>query len=113
MRVKDQRKAQSGPEHIGSILRRVLKAAGITSIVDRDKVARTFYSCLPKRFEKHVEVVSYRDNVLTVEVDSNTLWYDLSNFHRERLLRDVRRNVPDDIFVRDIRFVVSKKREVE
>lgn len=113
MRTAEQRKAYSGPERVSSILKRVLKAAGIASIADRDRVAKTFYSCLPKRFAKHVEVVCYRNNILTVAVDSSTLCYDLSNFHRERLLKDVRQNVPNEIFVRDIRFVVSDQKEVE
>jgi predicted nucleic acid-binding Zn ribbon protein len=94
---------ERGPEPIGTILERWLRATQVRKRIDPREVFDRWPQIVGPEVAGHTRVVDCKRGVLTVEVDSSGLLHDLSTYRAEDLLESIREQ-EEFQDIREIRF---------
>jgi len=90
-----------GPKPMGDLVRRALDELGIPRSSAKLELLRAAWSkTAGAALAGKTEVVSYRDQVLTIRASNSTLRYEIESFHRERIMEALRRHAPDVVVSR-------------
>lgn len=85
-----------GPKPIGDLVRRTLDELGVPRSSAKLELLRAAW---PKAagpgLAGKTDVVTFRDQVLTIRAANSALRYEIESFHRERILEALRREAPD------------------
>lgn len=89
--MEEDRKAPK-PENLGDILKGVVRKEGLgkKALEGRRLARKTLIETIGDQQAEHVDVVSVKTGVVTVEADSSALFQEIEGFRREELLRAFR-----------------------
>ncbi len=91
----------SEPVHIGEIMREWIARKGIANRGGLEELRRLWEEAVGERIAAHTRVLKLSHGVLHVAVGNAPLLSELAAFHKPRLLKTLREQVPA---IRDIRF---------
>lgn len=91
------------PVPIHKILRQVLLRRGIGSSLQLERVREAVEGALDDRHRGRIRVAALKAGVLTLEVDSSALLYELRGFHQQNLLAKLKID-PSLAFLTSLRF---------
>jgi hypothetical protein len=94
---------------IGEIVDGVLKQARSGTAADeRARLEEAWRKISDQVLLRHTRVGSWNRGVLVLEVKSPPLCSQLASFRSRRLLEDLRRELKEEIQVRELRFVLAE-----
>src|SRR5262249_40945284 len=103
-KIKNQKsKIDHGPELIGEVLSRLFTARGWGRRQERLRLEMAWAKAAGEEIAQHTNVAALRRGVFEVEVDNATLMSELVQFHKRKLLEQVRRQLPS-VTIHDLRF---------
>jgi hypothetical protein len=94
---------QNTNKHIADILPRVLDHIAKIHGVRPDLILMAWPELIGEKFAPMTKAVSFRDGILTVNVNNSTLFSILSQHEKKRLLLDLRKKFPA-VPIRDLLF---------
>ena len=94
------------PEILKPIVKRWLKQSGLNSGWKKYKIFAMWQQLSDKKIIKHTKAKGFKNNVLVVEVDSPIYYFELVNFYKEKLLKELQSLMPG-VYIKNIRFVCS------
>ena len=97
---------RKAPEVLESIVKRWLKQSGLNSGWKKYKIFATWQQLSDQKIIKHTKAKGFKNNVLVVEVDSPIYYFELVNFYKEKLLKELQSLTPE-VYIKNIRFVCS------
>ena len=80
-----------GPEAIGEIISRLFAARGWGRKQERLRLERAWAEAAGPEYAPHTRVAALRRHVLEIEVRGAVLLQELAQFHKRRLLEEVRK----------------------
>jgi len=80
----------SGPERIGEILSKLFTARGWGRRNDQLHLEKAWEQCVAKEVAASTRVMALRRGVLEVEVKGSVLMQELSQFHKRKILAQLR-----------------------
>jgi predicted nucleic acid-binding Zn ribbon protein len=92
-----------GPENISDILARLFTARGWSRQTERTRLETAWAETIDPSMKGETRVVAIRRGVLEIEVKNAVLIQELSQFHKRRLLTDIRKRLPGTAVV-DLKF---------
>jgi predicted nucleic acid-binding Zn ribbon protein len=94
---------RNGPERLSEILSRLFAARGWGRQQDRLRLERAWAQSVGPEFATVTRVVGFRRNVLEVEVKGAVPLQELSQFHKRKVLEELRK-VLSGLVIADLRF---------
>lgn len=94
---------QRGPENLGEILSRLFTARGWGRRQDRLHLEKAWAEVVGPEYAGQTRVGNLRRGVLEVTVGNAVLLQELTQFHRRRLLEQLRKRLPNTPLT-DLRF---------
>jgi len=91
------------PESIKEVLARLFAARGWGRRQGRLQIDRAWARAVGAEHARHTRVLGLRRGVFEIEVDSATLLHELAHFHKSRLLKALRLELPGQT-LRELRF---------
>ena len=101
--MKSFREIERGPEPLKEILSRVFAARGWGRRQERLRLEEAWAAAVGPDFAPHTRPGSLRRGVLEVVVGNAVLLQELAQFHKRRLLEELRKRLPA-VSVTDLRF---------
>jgi predicted nucleic acid-binding Zn ribbon protein len=103
-KIKNQKsKTEKGPELLGEVLGRLFTARGWGRRQEQLRLEVAWAEAIGEEGAQHTGVVGLRRGVFEVEVDNATLLAELVQFHKRKLLEQVRKRLPS-VTINDLRF---------
>jgi predicted nucleic acid-binding Zn ribbon protein len=99
----DKKPESSSPEPLGEILGRLFAARGWGRRQDRIRLERAWAEAAGKDRAESTRVVGMKRTTLEIEVKGAILLQELSQFHRRRLLTELRKLLPN-VIITDLKF---------
>lgn len=99
-----------GPEDLKNILGRLIIARGWGRKQSHMHLHQAWAAAVGEEHERQTRVVRFRRGVLEVEVANSALLQELANFHKRKLLQDLRKRLPNTM-INDIRFKAGSWRQ--
>ncbi len=96
----------TGPENIGDILAKLFTARGWGRKSERVNLETAWAETVGPERQADTRVMAIRRGVIEVEVKNGVLLQELAQFHKRRLLTDLRKKLPGTA-VTDIKFRVG------
>jgi predicted nucleic acid-binding Zn ribbon protein len=96
-------KIEKGPELLGEVLGRLFTARGWGRRQEQLRLEMAWAEAIGEEGAQHTSVVGLRRGVFEVEVDNATLMAELVQFHKRKLLEQVRKRLPS-VTINDLRF---------
>ena len=101
--MKSFRESERGPEPLKEILSRIFAARGWGRRQDRLRLEEAWAAAAGADFAPHTRAGALRRGVLEVVVGNAVLLQELAQFHKRRILEDLRQRLPG-VRVTDLRF---------
>lgn len=93
----------TGPENLSDILAKLFTARGWGRKSERVRLETAWAETIGPEWQAETRVVAMRRGVVEVEVKNGVLLQELAQFHKRRLLTDLRTRLPGTA-VTDIKF---------
>jgi hypothetical protein len=87
--------APRGPELLKDILGRVFAARGWGRQQERLQLEQAWAAAIGPEWARHSRVRALRRGILEVEVNNAVLLHELTQFHKRRVLEQLRRELPE------------------
>ncbi len=84
----------TGPENVSDILGRMFLARGWGRLTERTQLETAWREVAGEEFAPHTRVAGLKRGVLEIEVKNAVLIQELTQFHKRRLLAEVRKQLP-------------------
>ena len=94
---------KNGPERLGEILSRLFTARGWGRRQERSRLEEAWADVAGGEFARHTRVGAMRRGVLEVEVGNAVLLQELVQFHKRKLLEELKRKLVG-MTLKDLRF---------
>ncbi len=85
--MRMEREGKNGPEAIGPIVREILSRLGLKELTASSRVFEIWDTVVGAAIAVHAQPYSFRDGILTVNVDSS-VWLAQLERYRKRQIRD-------------------------
>ena len=108
MRAPRRKRRGGDPVPIGKLIREVLLKRGIQGRLPMQNISEAYQRVVEERLSKRTRVAGLRAGVVTVDVDSASLAYELQGFLGAEILARLQAE-PGVEFVKRIRFVVGAR----
>ncbi|QEL14523.1 DUF721 domain-containing protein [Limnoglobus roseus] len=96
----------TGPENLSDILAKLFTARGWGRKTERVRLETAWAETVGPERQADTRVMAMRRGVIEVEVKNGVLLQELAQFHKRRLLTDLRKKLPGTA-VTDIKFRVG------
>jgi predicted nucleic acid-binding Zn ribbon protein len=94
------------PEDIGGILNQVIKKLDTKMHGPRESIVQAWHEVSQPEALSHTKPVAFKNNILTIEVDSSTWFYVLS-LKKKSILEDMKKKIGKNI-LEDIKFRIGE-----
>jgi predicted nucleic acid-binding Zn ribbon protein len=94
---------ERGPENLGDILSRLFTSRGWGRHNERARLEAAWTEVVDESMRGQTRVLALRRSVLEIEVRNGVLLQELAQFHKRRLLTEIRKKLPGTA-VTDLKF---------
>ena len=95
--------ANSGPENLSDVLGRLFVARGWGRVSERTRLETAWAEVAGPELIPHTRVGGMKRSMLEIEVKSAVLQQELTQYHKRRILADLRAKLPG-VTIADIKF---------
>ena len=95
--------ANSGPENLSDVLGRLFVARGWGRVSERTRLEAAWAEVAGPELIAHTRVGSIKRGTLEIEVRNAVLQQELTQYHKRRILADLRTKLPS-VVLADIKF---------
>ncbi len=95
--------SNSGPENLSDVLGRLFVARGWGRVSERSRLETAWGETIGTEFAGQTRVGGFKRGVLEIEVRSAVLQQELTQYHKRRLLADLRVKLPGQS-ITDLKF---------
>ncbi len=95
--------SNSGPENLSDVLGRLFVARGWGRVSERSRLETAWGETIGTEFAGQTRVGCFKRGVLEIEVRSAVLQQELTQYHKRRLLADLRVKLPGQS-ITDLKF---------